>query len=594
MSFSFVLNVIDAVKKGDLAKLNELHYPSADYSICSQNQRTLLMIALNNNHTHVVRWLLLHGADVEQQDESGFTALHYACEKGNVAAVKMLLACGANVQADAGIGWTPLHEAVWENKQSVVKLLIKASALIDVKDEDGNTPLHLAAMKGLLSSTIMLLNAGCDIDATNHLGDTPLHLASVNQHEVIISVLLKRDAKVAIKNKAGNTALMCTVLTGNLMIIRLLLEKSANVNETNLKMQTPLMKLMISKHLNVVTINSIITLFAAHEANLFLKDSDDWTALHYAALLQQAPVIEHLCQQYQISESMIENIRLQRKISVVFGDERVFKLLHDHLGVNYNSGGYVTEAVQLVKDFLGDFIKSQIDDKKIARKIGHIMSIIGNYASSEELLANNDIFSGKRTVLTSSGYKNHSLYVTITKSDETNHQLVLVDRGLWRVDKQDGSDQIYPFRKLLIENNGLPQIIQHLHEAKNSKLSEADHLLFNEIPKAANSKYKLVNIKQSAFKSESCFFDNLKSVVLSLFMTHFGFKEGRMLYKRFDLFMHEKQLEFYRENSTDPFKILLISLCKKIINEKSHIKHAVVKRSLLKSDAHVSKRMRSC
>ncbi|QLH43296.1 MAG: hypothetical protein HWD59_11650 [Coxiellaceae bacterium] len=82
------------------------------------------------------------------------------------------------------------------------------------------------------------------------------------------------------------------------------------------------------------------------------------------------------------------------------------------------------------------------------------------------MLANNDIFSGKRTVLTSSGYKNHSLYVTITKSDETNHQLVLVDRGLWRVDKQDGSDQIYPFRKLLIENNGLPQIIQHLHEAK--------------------------------------------------------------------------------------------------------------------------------
>lgn len=56
--------------------------------------------------------LLDDGCDVDDANESGLTALHFACLENNIEVVKMLLRKGATVNVvDEGL-WTPLHLAL--------------------------------------------------------------------------------------------------------------------------------------------------------------------------------------------------------------------------------------------------------------------------------------------------------------------------------------------------------------------------------------------------------------------------------------------------------------------------------------------------
>ena len=47
-------------------------------------------------HKSTVGWLLSQGADVDQQDSAGHTALHFAAHSGQPALVKQLLTLSAS------------------------------------------------------------------------------------------------------------------------------------------------------------------------------------------------------------------------------------------------------------------------------------------------------------------------------------------------------------------------------------------------------------------------------------------------------------------------------------------------------------------
>lgn len=57
---------------------------------------TLLNLAVINQAREDVLLLIQHGADVNKQDEMGFTPIQNACFNGNVAILEILLANGAN------------------------------------------------------------------------------------------------------------------------------------------------------------------------------------------------------------------------------------------------------------------------------------------------------------------------------------------------------------------------------------------------------------------------------------------------------------------------------------------------------------------
>lgn len=66
---------------------------------CISDSFTLLHRAAGNGHEQIAKYLLVRGADVNQDDGSGWSPLHSAAENGNLAIVKLLVKHGANPNA---------------------------------------------------------------------------------------------------------------------------------------------------------------------------------------------------------------------------------------------------------------------------------------------------------------------------------------------------------------------------------------------------------------------------------------------------------------------------------------------------------------
>ena len=74
--------------------------------------RTLLIIAVRNEHAALVRILLSRCATVDLQDRYGESALMAALTYSRASAVRELLAAGAKTELRSAGGWTAMHFAL--------------------------------------------------------------------------------------------------------------------------------------------------------------------------------------------------------------------------------------------------------------------------------------------------------------------------------------------------------------------------------------------------------------------------------------------------------------------------------------------------
>ncbi|NXA42277.1 MYPT2 phosphatase, partial [Eudromia elegans] len=185
----------------------------------------------------MVKFLVENGADVNQQDNEGWTPLHAVASCGYLNIAEYLISHGANVAAvnsegevpsdiaeeaamkdllleqvkKQGVdldlarkeeeqqmlqdarqwlnsgriedikqprtGATALHVAAAKGYSEVMRLLIQAGFNLNVQDNDGWTPLHAAAHWGVKEACSILAEALCDMDVRNKLGQTPFDVA---------------------------------------------------------------------------------------------------------------------------------------------------------------------------------------------------------------------------------------------------------------------------------------------------------------------------------------------------------------------------------------------------------------------------------
>ena len=101
-------------------------------------------------HGNLIRMKEITGSPYPNTKEkfSLRTPLHKACYFGHSHIVKYLLECGADVDAIDVEGDTPLHDSCKLDHVECVKLLVDASAVTSTKNKMGQTPYDLAKSLG--------------------------------------------------------------------------------------------------------------------------------------------------------------------------------------------------------------------------------------------------------------------------------------------------------------------------------------------------------------------------------------------------------------------------------------------------------------
>ena len=189
-----------AARFGHIWLVRILHEQSASLdhpAVTSKGQPVLapLHAAAAKGHTNVVRYLLSHGADVEQprgafqphdvmtlqlSGSAGSSALWVACSNGCVSTAQFLLSHGAQIGSTDDAGRTPLHAACSAGHSEVVRLLLENGASHDVVSWDDMTPLMQACAEGHCECVRVLLEAGADpfrfYHVSKHLKGQPDHV----------------------------------------------------------------------------------------------------------------------------------------------------------------------------------------------------------------------------------------------------------------------------------------------------------------------------------------------------------------------------------------------------------------------------------
>lgn len=124
--------------------------------------------------------------------------LHKAARSGDLGAVTAAIEAGADVNEIDGEGRTALHAAANADHADIVAALLAAEAnpLVSGKGPFGSTgtPLHLAAKRGNLDSIRVLLEAGVDPNLPDSGVGPPLHLAIYYHRQAAADYLISNGA----------------------------------------------------------------------------------------------------------------------------------------------------------------------------------------------------------------------------------------------------------------------------------------------------------------------------------------------------------------------------------------------------------------
>jgi len=172
-----------AARSGSPAVVELLAAKGANVNASAARGQTALMWAVGQKHPEVVKALIAHGADIHARSESwtevmavpphGYleynraiphgsdTALMFAARVDDLASAKLLVAAGANVNDEDAWGVSAVVLAAHSGFTDVVKFLLEKGATAN-SDRAGFTALHEAIMRRDENLVKVLLDHGAD------------------------------------------------------------------------------------------------------------------------------------------------------------------------------------------------------------------------------------------------------------------------------------------------------------------------------------------------------------------------------------------------------------------------------------------------
>ena len=159
---------------------------------------------------------------INEKNDQGVTAIHFASFKGNIKIIKLLIENGADIFIKTKKLLNIIHYSAQGNKPSSImffyfELMKKGDfQLLKDKDSGGSTPLHWAAYSNAEEALLYLINLNIFknekekldfINMKDDQGFTPLHLSVSSKSSRIVMKLLQNGASLGIKDKKEMTPL---------------------------------------------------------------------------------------------------------------------------------------------------------------------------------------------------------------------------------------------------------------------------------------------------------------------------------------------------------------------------------------------------
>ncbi|UKZ64975.1 uncharacterized protein TrAtP1_006178 [Trichoderma atroviride] len=177
-------------------QINALMSAGAHFDVTHRDScgRTLLYKAILSSDKELTELLVKRGADINEKDEEGRTALHIA------------VALATDNELISAF-WKPPDKSrivahLWLRK-NLCGVLLGLGADASAKTTNGLTVLHIAADAGIYRLIERLVALGVGLDERDHLGRTPLYLAAAQGYKYAVRTLLKSGANARIRDQAG-------------------------------------------------------------------------------------------------------------------------------------------------------------------------------------------------------------------------------------------------------------------------------------------------------------------------------------------------------------------------------------------------------
>ena len=180
-----------------------------------------------------------------------------ATERGDDVTVRVLLEAGADVNQQNASGVSALYVAVQTRNRRMARLLLEAGADPDLQDASGWCALHKATMMEGLDTLRLLLSQGARVNAQNHNGVTCLHLcvAKLTEHaDVIAWYLLESGADVNLRDKTGNSAFQLSISLNKMALFHAMCEFKPSVRRADARGMLPLHAAALTNNVEVLSV----------------------------------------------------------------------------------------------------------------------------------------------------------------------------------------------------------------------------------------------------------------------------------------------------------------------------------------------------
>jgi ankyrin repeat protein len=197
-----------AAIKGRFRRARRLIAEGADIHYEDINKLRPLDFAASHGHVNILRLLLEAGASPNPAPGCPHeSALISAVTFEHFDAVKLLVEFRANLNLQDQQGFTALHRAVDKGLEEMAEFLCTAGADPNTKNFLGRTPLYAAVAGECRQAAIALVEAGANVDVVNSRGeDIPAFAKRKGLDDVVAAIDRTRHAAAEAKQK-GKEAL---------------------------------------------------------------------------------------------------------------------------------------------------------------------------------------------------------------------------------------------------------------------------------------------------------------------------------------------------------------------------------------------------